>query len=277
MLITKSSGKKVPFNAEKLKKSLLRAGSSDFEADKIIREVISMLVEGMSTSKIHKVAFRLLKSVSHPVAARYKLKQALLELGPSGFPFEQYIAELLKFQGYETQVGIFVQGHCVSHEIDVIAEKENTRMMTECKFHNSPGYVCDIKIPLYIRSRFVDVATSKNIATGQAESFSQAWVITNTRFSEDATQYAKCMNMQLISWDFPRNNALKDWVDHSGLHPITSLTTLTYKEKKQLLDEKIVLCKNILNNHKILEELGIRPPRLQKIIDESKALCEPYP
>ncbi len=138
LLITKSSGQKVPFNAGKLKKSLLRAGASDFQADEIISEVISMLVEGMSTSKIHKAAFRLLKDVSRPVAARYKLKQALLELGPSGFPFEQYIAELLKFQGYKTQVGVFVQGHCVTHEIDVIAEKENTQLMIECKFHNRP-------------------------------------------------------------------------------------------------------------------------------------------
>lgn len=277
LLITKSSGQKVPFNAGKLKKSLLRAGAIDFQADEIISEVISMLVEGMSTSKIHKAAFRLLKDVSRPVAARYKLKQALLELGPSGFPFEQYIAELLKFQGYKTQVGVFVQGHCVTHEIDVIAEKENTQIMIECKFHNRPGYVCDIKIPLYIRSRFIDVADSKNIATGHSVRFNQVWVITNTRFSEDATQFAKCMNMQLVSWDFPKNNALKDWIDHSGLHPITSLTTLTQKEKQKLLEEKVVLCKNIVNNQKILEEIGIRAPRLQKVLAESMALCEPYP
>lgn len=276
LLITKSSGQKVPFNVGKLKNSLQRAGASNFQAEEIISEVIAMLVEGMSTSKIHKAAFRLLKGYSRPMAARYKLKQALLELGPSGFPFEQYIAELLKFQGFKTQNGVFVKGHCVTHEIDVIAEK-GKRIMIECKFHNRPGYVCDIKIPLYIRSRFVDLATSKNIATGDTEKFDQCWVITNTRFSEDATSYAKCMNMQLVSWDYPNNNALKDWIDHSGLHPVTSLTTLTQKEKQDLLAAKVVLCKGIISNHKILEQIGVKSPRLQKVHAECKALCEPYP
>lgn len=277
LLITKSSGQKVPFNAGKLKKSLLRSGAGDLQADEIISEVISLLVEGMSTAKIHSAAFRLLKEVSRPMAARYKLKQALLELGPSGFPFEQFVAELLKFQGYRTQVGVFVQGHCVTHEIDVIAEKEKHRLMIECKFHNRPGYICDIKIPLYIHSRFLDVARSRNITTGHAEQFDQGWLINNTRFSEDAAQYGRCMNLHLVSWDHPKNDALKDWVDRSGLHPITSLTTLTQKEKQQLLDDKTVVCKSLLNNRELLERIGVRPPRLQKVLAECQALCEPYP
>ena len=276
LLITKSSGQQVPFNADKLKKSLLRAGASAVQAEEIIGEVIAMLVEGMSTSKIHKAAFRLLKEVSGTVASRYKLKQALLELGPSGFPFEQYVAELLQFQGFSTQVGVFVQGHCVTHEIDIIAE-QGKRMMIECKFHNRPGYVCDIKIPLYIRSRFVDVATSKNTETGKPEKFDQGWIVTNTRFSEDATRYGKCMNMHLVSWDYPKNNALKDWIDRSGLHPVTSLTTLTQKEKQELLAQKTVLCRSLLNNNEVLEQVGVKPPRLQKVQTECKALCEPYP
>lgn len=276
MLITKSSGQKVPFNVGKLKKSLLRAGANDFETEEVISEIISLLVEGMSTGKIHKVAFRLLKNVSRPVAARYKLKQGLLELGPSGFPFERYVAELLQVQGYKTQVGVFLQGHCVTHEVDITAEKEDGQIMIECKFHNRPGYVCDIKIPLYIYSRFRDVATSKNVATGQPEKFDQGWVITNTRFSEDAARYAKCMGMQLVSWDYPKNNALKDWIDRSGLHPITSLTTLTQKEKQQLLDDKIVLCKSIVNSRELLEHIGVRSPRLQKVQAECTALCEPF-
>jgi hypothetical protein len=275
IIITKASGKKVPFNSGKLKKSLTRAGAGNLEADEIIEEVTELLVQGMSTSKIHKTAFRLLKNVSRPVAARYKLKQALLELGPSGFPFEQFVAELLKHEGFKTQVGVFVQGHCVTHEVDVIAEKESRRMMIECKFHNRAGYICDVKIPLYIQSRFADVATCRNITTGQPEKFDQGWVVTNTRFSEDAAKYGKCMNMHLVGWDFPKGNALKDWVDRSGLHPVTSLTTITQKEKQQLLNDRIVLCKTILNSGHILENIGIRPPRLQKVINECAALCEP--
>ncbi|MCX8009453.1 MAG: restriction endonuclease, partial [Patescibacteria group bacterium] len=250
--ITKASGNKAPFNKGKLKQSLLRSGATNEQADEITHEVIEMLVEGMSTRKIYKTAFRLLRNYSRPAAARYKLKQAIMELGPSGFPFEQFVGELLKHRGYKTQVGVIVKGHCVNHEIDVIAEKDEHHFMIECKFHNRQGYVCDVKIPLYIQSRFLDVEKQWKQLDGHSEKFHQGWVVTNTRFSEDAAQYGRCMNMNLVGWDYPRNNGLKDWIDSSGLHPVTCLTTLTHREKQELLDKKIVLCKTLHHNHTVL-------------------------
>jgi Holliday junction resolvase-like predicted endonuclease len=210
------------------------------------------------------------------MAARYKLKHAIMELGPSGFPFEQFVAELLKHKGYKTQVGVIVKGHCVNHEVDVIAEKDKHHFMIECKFHNRQGYSSDVKIPLYIQSRFLDVETSWKQLDGHAEKFHQGWVVTNTRFSEDAAQYGRCMNMNLVGWDYPKNNGLKDWIDGSGLHPVTCLTTLTQKEKQQLLDRKIVLCKTMHHNHTVLQSIGIGSPRLEKVMDECSALCETF-
>jgi len=272
--ITKASGQKAPFNRGKLKQSLLRSGASAEQADEILSEVMDMLVEGMSTRKIYKTAFRLLRNVSRPAAARYKLKQAIMELGPSGFPFEQFVAELLNYKGYETQVGEIVQGHCVKHEIDVIAEKDKHHFMIECKFHNRQGYVSDVKIPLYIQSRFLDVEKRWKQLDGHAEKFHQGWVVTNTRFSDDALQYGRCMGLQLIGWDYPHKDGLKDWIDRSGLHPVTCLTTLTQKEKQQLLDRKIVLCKTLHRNHSVLQSIGINSPRLQKVMEECSALCQ---
>lgn len=272
--ITKASGLKAPFNKGKLKQSLLRSGATDEQADEITNEVIEMLVEGMSTRKIYKTAFRLLRNYSRPAAARYKLKRAIMELGPSGFPFEMFVAELLKYKGYQTKVGVIVQGHCVKHEIDVIAEKDEHHFMIECKFHNRQGYVSDVKIPLYIQSRFLDVEISWKKIDGHAEKFHQGWVITNTRFTDDALQYGRCMGLNLIGWDYPNREALKEWIDRSGLHPVTCLTSLTQREKQQLLDKKIVLCKTIHHNHSVLQSIGINPPRLQKVLDECAALCE---
>lgn len=274
--ITKASGQKAPFNEGKLKQSLLRSGATNEQADDITNEVMEMLVEGMSTRKIYKAAFRLLRNYSRPAAARYKLKQAIMELGPSGFPFEMFVAELLKYKGYQTKVGVIVQGHCVKHEIDVIAEKDEHHFMIECKFHNHQGYASDVKIPLYIQSRFLDVEKQWKQLDGHAEKFHQGWVVTNTRFSDDAAQYGRCMNMNLVGWDYPKHNGLKDWIDGSGLHPVTSLTSLTQKEKQQLLDKKIVLCKTMHHNNALLQSIGVKPPRLQKVMDECAALCELY-
>lgn len=274
--ITKASGLKVPFNKGKLKQSLLRAGANSEHADEIVSEVMETLVEGMSTRKIYKTAFRLLKNVSRPVAARYKLKQAIMQLGPSGFPFEQFVSELLKYKGYKTQVGVIVKGHCVNHEIDVIAEKDKHHFMIECKFHNSQGFVSDVKIPLYIQSRFLDVERQWKQLDGHSEKFHQGWVVTNTRFSDDAAQYGRCMNMNLVGWDYPKNNGLKDWIDGSGLHPVTCLTTLTEREKQQLLDKKIVLCKTMHHNHSALQSIGIKSPRLENVMEECEVLCQTF-
>lgn len=272
--IIKASGIKVPFNSGKLRQSLLRSGANAEQVENVVLEVLETLVEGMSTKKIYKIAFGLLKNSSRPIAARYKLKHAIMELGPSGFPFEQFIAELLNHKGYKTQVGIIVKGHCVNHEVDVIAQKEQHHYMIECKFHNRQEYLCNVKIPLYIQSRFLDVETSWKKLEGHAEKFHQGWVVTNTRFSGDAIQYARCMNLNLVGWDYPKNNGLKDWIDESGLHPITSLTTLTLAEKQQLLDKKIVLCQNLNTDATLLRSIGVAPPRLQKVIDECSALCK---
>lgn len=274
IMVTKASGIQVPFDMEKLKKSLLRSGAGNDQADEIVSRIREIIVDGMSTKKIYKKAFQLLQNLSGPVAARYKLKQAIMELGPSGFPFEQFFAELLKDKGYKVKVGEIVQGHCIDHEIDIIAEIGDQHFIIECKYHNHQGNISDVKIPLYIHSRFLDIEKKWKMVEGHFEKFHQPWVVTNTRFSNDATRYGRCMNMNLISWDYPKNNGLKEWIDHSGLHPITSLTTLSQGEKQILLEKGIVLCKMIHHNYSLLEKIGIKQPRLHKVINECLALSE---
>ncbi len=68
-----------------------------------------------------------------------------MELGDTGYPFEKFVAALLRSEGYETKVGVIVQGHCVTHEVDVVAENDRHHYMCECKFHNSQGRFCNVK------------------------------------------------------------------------------------------------------------------------------------
>ncbi|WP_375580176.1 ATP cone domain-containing protein [Marivirga tractuosa] len=79
VLITKASGEKAPFSPTKLRHSLeMAAGSAVI--DRIVSEIEAQLVEGMSTKKIYSQAFSMLRKHSKPVAGRYKIKQAILEL-----------------------------------------------------------------------------------------------------------------------------------------------------------------------------------------------------
>jgi hypothetical protein len=271
--ITKASGVIVPFSEEKLRISLQRTGADEYIIDGVLKEVQSKLYEGISTKKIYRIAFNLLKGASSPLAAKYHLKRGIMELGPSGYPFEKFIGEILKYQGYAVKVGEIVKGKCVNHEIDVIAEKDHHHFMIECKYHNQLGTISDVKIPLYIQARFKDVEAAWIQLPGHGTKFHQGWVVTNTRFTSDAIQYGICAGLHLLGWDFPKKDSLKEQIDKLRLYPLTCLTSLTKAEKASLLGKEIVLCKEICDNENILNSLGIKPSRIKSILEEGHQLC----
>lgn len=276
ILITKASGEILPFSEEKLKKSLLRSGASEELAETVMDELFPSLYEGISTKKIYQIAFALLKQKSRVSAGKYHLKRAIMELGPSGFPFEKYFSEILKFEGYSVVVGQTVKGKCVNHEIDVIAEKDNHHFMIECKYHNYPGTVSDVKIPLYIQARFKDVEAAWIQLPGHSAKFHQGWVVTNTKFTGDAVQYGNCAGLKLIGWNYPEGESLQNRIDKPGLYPVTCLTTISQKEKQKLLLKKVVLCHEVCSNDALLSDIGIKPARISGIMQEAKQLCNTH-
>ena len=273
VLIKKYSGEYEAFDVNKLINSLRRSRADEDIIQDVARKVQEQIEEGMTTKKIYQLAFRMLKRKSRVSASKYKLKKALMELGPTGFPFEKLVGKLLAHEGFSTQVGVIVQGNCVQHEVDVIAQKGNKHYMIECKYHSDQGRFCNVKIPLYIHSRFLDVEKQWKHQKGHEAKLHKGGVYTNTRFTTDAIQYGKCVGMLMTSWDYPRGNGLKDRIDKSGLHPLTALTTLTKAEKTKLLDEGIVLCKELHESPKLLEKIGIDTKRHKKVLEDSRELC----
>jgi len=270
--IKKYSGEHVEFVKDKLIKSLMNAEAGEKLAMEIADEVENRLFDGISTRTIYQMAFKRLKKSRRSSASRYKIKKALMELGPSGFPFELFVGHIFESDGYETEVGVFMDGNCVRHEVDIVAKKDKKYYIAECKYHNSQGKVNDVKIPLYIDSRFRDIL-SKMVAENSDDLNYTGWIFTNTRFTSDAKDYAKCAGLQLVSWDYPSGKSLRDRISNSGLVPITALTTLTRREKKMILDRGIVLCKELCNNKAVLEEIGLRRSKLTKVIDDLEELC----
>lgn len=273
IVITKASGLKEPFQISKLVKSLQRAGATPSLAQDIAEEIKANIKQGMTTKDIYKKAHRLLKRTSRPLAGRYHLKRGIMELGPSGFPFENYLSQILSELGYKVQIGKIINGKCVTHEIDVIAEKNNDHFMIECKYHNTPGMVCNVKIPLYIHARFKDVESQWQELPGHSSKFHQGWVVTNTRFTTDAITYGNCAGLKLISLDYPAKGSLRSMIEETGLYPLTCITSLTRQEKRTLLENNIVLCRDICRNPDYLNEFDIPAERLQSILDEADLLC----
>ena len=267
--IHKKSGEIAVFLPEKVRESLKRAGADTETINAIVASVKSELYEGISTKEIYNRAFRLLKKKSSLQASRYKLKKAIYELGPTGFPFERFVAAVLKNSDYEVEVSEILQGKCVSHEVDVIARKNQKTLLFECKFHSTEGKKTDVKVPLYIDSRFKDIQNLKS-----NKQFDEGWVATNTVFTEDAVLYAKCCGLNLLSWNLPKGNALKDRIDNTGLYPITVSTLLSAREKQFLLSRDVVLCKELINDKFYLDHLGVSENRQKKILNEMKELCK---
>ena len=271
--IIKSSGEKVKFSLDKLRSSIKKTGADKETIDSIIDNVRDELYQGISTKEIYNRAFALLKKKKSYFASKYKLKKAIYELGPTGFPFERFISELLKYSGYKTEVGKILQGKCVKHEIDVLAHKNSETTVIECKYHGEQGLNCNVKVPLYINSRYQDVKTFWNANPRNGTSLAQGWVVTNTRFTEDALQYGKCCGLYLLSWDYPKNDALKDRIDRLGLYPITVSTLLSNREKQFLLSRDVVMCKQLMHDKFYLDHLGISEARKNKILNEIAQLC----
>lgn len=270
--IIKASGEKVKFSLNKLRGSLKRTGANNATIDQIINIVRDELYQGITTKEIYNRAFALLKKSQPFFASKYKLKKAIYELGPTGFPFERFVSTILKYDGYETTTNRILQGICVTHEIDVVAHKNNETTIIECKFHGEQGLKCNVKVPLYINSRYQDVKAHWNTDKNNGTILTQGWVVTNTRFTEDALQFGKCANLYLLSWDHPKNNSLKDRIDRLGLYPITVSTLLTNHEKQFLLSRDIVLCKDLIDDSFYLDHLGVSESRKEKVLTEIKKL-----
>ena len=215
--VIKASGFKEIFNPDKVRDSLKRAGAKPEVIDKIVTEVTGRLYEGITTQDIYRQVFGLLKQSQADISDRYSLKEGLMHLGPSGYPFEQFISRLLQAMGHKTQTQVIMNGQCVQHEIDVLAEKDRQKFLVECKFHNRPGAKTDVKAALYTQARFEDICAK---TVGQ---FYQPWLVTNTKLTSQAIQYANCKNMRLLAWRYPETEGIEALIAKFNLYHLLKL------------------------------------------------------
>lgn len=273
MKVTKFSGELVSFDKEKLQNSLRKSGADDNAVAQVMQEIERELYEGIPTKKIYKLAFQLLKKFSNAHAARYNLRTAVQSLGPAGFFFEKFVAKLFELDGYETQTNLILDGKCISHELDVLLKKENIVSMIECKFHGSQDAKTDVKVPLYILSRFNDLRDKDFSVFNSVFSIQKCWIVTNNRFTEDAIMFANCSGLNLLSWDYPNGNSLRNKIDAAHIYPVTCLTTLSQLEKGKLLMQDVITVKDLIKQADWLSKIGLSKNRIKNILFESNQLC----
>ncbi|MDX9790345.1 MAG: restriction endonuclease [Candidatus Kapaibacterium sp.] len=272
-IVVKATGELEEFDRLKLASSLSRSGADEQTIENIIDEIIPWLKEGASTKELYNKAFSLLRKRKTSTAARYSLKKSIMELGPSGYPFEHFIGQLLKYQGFDVQVGVIVQGQCVNHEVDVVATSGNKQFIVECKFYNTQGKFAGVQVPLYIKSRVEDIIRKRTALPEFKDIDFHGWIVTNTRFTSDAVQFGKCAGLHLVGWDFPDKYSLRDMIEQNSFFPVTAMTSIEKMYKNILMNKGIVLCRQIRNNPEVLQEVGIKPMKVRKIMTEVEELC----
>ena len=273
MKVTKFSGEIVDYDQSKLVRSLKKSGANDVVVSEILNIIEPQLYDGISSKKIYKLAYQLLKkNCSNVHAARYNLRTALLGLGPAGFYFEKYIAKIHEYLGFDTTTNVILNGTCVSHEIDVVLLKDEKIKIIECKFHSSNDAKSDVKIPMYILSRFNDLKDRDFQLFGKTRQIKSCLIVTNNKFTEDALKFGNCSNLELLSWDYPEKNGLRELIDKLKFYPVTCLTTLTQVEKEKLLAVEIITVKELVEQNDWLEKLEISKPRIRRILAEAHQL-----
>ena len=272
MKVTKYSGELVLYDEQKLINSLRKSGADQAMAETIVKEIESEMYEGISSKRIYKRAYQLLKNISNVHAARYNLRTALLGLGPAGFFFEKFITKLMQEQDFKTRVSTTLNGKCISHEIDVLLLKNDVVSMIECKFHSGQDAKSDVKVPMYILSRFNDVKDTKYDLFAAKRTISQCMIVTNNKFTTDAIQFGTCSGLSMLSWDYPQKNGIKDLVDRFRVYPITCLTTLTKSEKDQLLILDCITIKDLLLHPDYLKTIELSHNRIKNVLKEANQL-----
>lgn len=271
--ITKSDGTRQLFEEDKLVSSLRRAGARSEDIDEIVEQVEQRMKDGMSTSEIYGHAFSLLRKHSMHIAVKYSVRRALAELGPDGFPFERFVARIFHAWGYETLTDQQVMGGCIPHEMDVVAWKGGSLAMVEAKFHNELGLKSDVKVALYVKARFDDIAQNEFAYGGTRRKLGERWLFTNTKFTDQAIKYGSCNDLRMVGWNYPSTGNLHTLIEDLGLHPITCITSLDRQQKKDLISRDIITCADLAQKPEILREIGVRAEGdVTRIIEEARMI-----
>jgi hypothetical protein len=163
----------------------------------------------------------------------------------------------------------------VTHEVDVLASRDNRRCVIECKHHANSEKPADVKIALYVHSRFNDIRKAFEVSELQNSHVHEGWLVTNTRCSADAIKYAECVGLKIVSWRYPEKESLEMMIEGKRLYPVTILPAATKNAIQLLTTHDIILADEIatMDEQIFLEKSGLDRATAFSIKKEADELC----
>lgn len=236
--IIKANGSRVLFNENNILSTCRRAGANKKMSQQILKKVRSRIYQGVPTNNIYKFVLQAISEEKggRALHQRYQLKEAIMKLGPNGFAFENYVGNILEHYGLEIKgIRSKVNGKCANHEIDLIAISNKKKFMIECKHHSTRGGFIGLKVALYTHARFLDTSPT----------FDSEAIVCNTKISQNAKKYAKCIGQQIFSWRYPPKQSLEKIIEDYKLYPITILN-LNSHELEEFSKNNIMVARDLL-------------------------------
>ncbi len=274
LFVIKFNGEKEPFSIKKVYRSAKRVGASEELAKKIARIIKKEAYSGIKTSEIFKRVKRLLQQKIPRAAVRFNLKEGMKKLGPTGFPFEQYIGAVFSENGFKIKLNKYISGFCCKkYEIDFLAEKNNFLYIGECKYRHLPRHKVHTDTALANYARFLDI---KKRYSFRKDIKLKSLLITNAKFTTRAIKYSECVGVELLGWNYPRNKGLEYLIDSQKLYPITILPSLPRFLAKIFASKKMMLAQDILkiDIKEFARKTKISKKRLEILVKEAKSLLE---
>ncbi|PIR67111.1 MAG: hypothetical protein COU51_00355 [Parcubacteria group bacterium CG10_big_fil_rev_8_21_14_0_10_36_14] len=181
---------------------------------------------------------------------------------------------LFRAYGYKTYLPEIMEGKCITHEVDIIAEKNGKRIMMECKLRHSTNINIDIKDTMSTWARFMDLRDGARL--GKCPLIDECWIVTNSRFSYDSEKYGKCKKMGLLSWNHPQEKPLTLWIDNKKLYPITVLGSLKKIHLKEFSRAEILLLQDMIKYDivELVEKTRLSKRDLSPILEEAKEVLK---
>ena len=270
--VLKRTGQEELFDPVKLCSSIVKAGGSIDLTDQVCTIVSESVDSGMTTEKIFRLTRKYLMKFNPALAAVYSLDRGLSALGPSGFIFEQYVSAMFNEMGYKASTNHYMKGEAVEHEVDVVAEKGNAVFVVEAKYRNDFRTKTHINQVMYADARIEDIKRQAK-KDGDNRNY-YMWVVTNTRFTDNAINYVTKREVQLLGWDFPKFINLKKIAYEKKLWPITVLPSITKSVLMKCAQNDIILVRHLedFSEHDLQERFGASSRLSKKLAEEVREL-----
>lgn len=250
--VIKRNGMVEQFAESKLSKFFEGQGIATDTAEAMSRRIGASVRDSIHADDLYGLVVRELNTFGKTIP-HISLKNAVSQLGPTGFPFERFVGRIFEAQGYRVIFDQLIRGACTTHEVDVVAIKGEDVIACEVKFHNEVGIKSDVKVALYIKARFEDLTEVPVMIEGKSMRISKGVLITNTKFTESAIEYAMCKRLDLIGWNTPMGRGLEYLISEYHLVPITAIVTMPHEVRAALIAKGIVTVSDIQKHHSTYE------------------------